>query len=378
MKATAAIIGAGKTGRGFLARLVHASQFDIAFVDSDASLVERLQSLGKYTIRFFGGERAEVSISKYQAFFAGSIAATSKISDVDLIFVSVGSGNFPAVARQLSLSAVMRKEKRKESMCFVLTCENATNAGAKLRSLLLENSTNEMRPFVENWYNFVECAVFCSTIEKESSGLDILSEDFEDLPYDVDAINGATLPVKGSVPQSGFDTFLKRKLYTYNCASAAIAYLGAQKGYRLYAEAANDPEILDLLIKLYHELERALCAEFALDPLDQRRLAERSLKKFRDPSIVDTIARNARDVLRKLSPEDRLVGPANLMLKHGIEPDALAWVFAAALSYDAPLETGLRTILQEKGPEGVLAEVCGLDPKSEFGQRIVKRFRGGD
>lgn len=376
MKAAAAIIGAGKTGRGFLARLVNASQFDIAFVDSDNSLVARLQSLGKYAIQFFGGGREEVSIDNYQAFFAGSIAATSKISEVDLIFVSVGSMNFPDVAGQLSLSAVIRKENRKESMCFVLACENTTNSGAKLRSLVLEASTNEVRPFVESWYNFVECAVFCSTIEKDSFGLDILSEDFEDLPYDVDAIKGATLPIKGLVPQSRFDTFLKRKLYTYNCASAAIAYLGAQKGYRLYAEAANDPEILDLLRKLYHEIERALCAEFSLDPLDQRRFAERSLRKFRDPSIADTIARNARDVLRKLSPGDRLVGPANLMLKHGIKPDALASVFAAALSYDAPSETGLKFILQEKGPEGVLAEVCGIDPKSEFGQRIVKRLPG--
>jgi mannitol-1-phosphate 5-dehydrogenase len=378
MKAAAAIIGAGKTGRGFLARLVKASQWSLAFVDSDSSLVERLQSLGKYTISFFGAEREDVLIANYQAFRTGTTAATSKIADVDLIFVSVGSGNFPDVARQLSQSAVMRKNSRKEGTCFVLTCENALDAAAALRSHVLETSPAEARPFVEEWYRFVECAVFCSTVEKEDSRVDILSEDFEDLPCDADALKGVTLPVKGLVPQSGFSTFLKRKLYTYNCASAAIAYLGARKGYRLYGEAANDPEILDLLRKLYHEIERALCAEFAIEPLDQRQFAERSLKKFRNPSIVDTIARNARDVLRKLSPGDRLVGPANLMLKHGIEPDALASVFAAALRYNAPSETGLRTMLQEKGPEGVLAEVCGINPKSGFGQKIIKRFREED
>jgi mannitol-1-phosphate 5-dehydrogenase len=375
MKAAAAIIGAGKTGRGFLARLVQASHWSLRFVDSDSSLMERLQGLGKYAISFFGGERENVAISDYQAFPAGSIAATSTIAEVDLIFVSVGSRNFLDVARQVSRSAVMRKKSRKESRCFVLTCENALNAAATLRSAALETSPGDVRPFLEEWYRFVECAVFCSTIEKGDSGLDILSEDFEDLPYDADALNGETLPIKGLVPQSDFGIFLKRKLYTYNCASAAIAYLGARKGYRLYGEAANDPEILDLLRKLYDEIEQALCAEFAIDPLDQRQFAERSLKKFRNPSIVDTIARNARDVLRKLSPEDRLVGPANLMLRHGIEPDALASVFAAALRYDAPAESGLKRMLQEKGPEGVLSEVSGIDPKSGFGQRILKRFR---
>ena len=66
-----AIIGAGKTGRGFLARLLREtsdSAPQIVFIDKNADLVARQNEEGCYRIRFFGDVREPVSISGYHAY----------------------------------------------------------------------------------------------------------------------------------------------------------------------------------------------------------------------------------------------------------------------------------------------------------------------
>ncbi|MEJ7679095.1 MAG: hypothetical protein WKG06_14815 [Segetibacter sp.] len=58
------------------------------------------------------------------------------------------------------------------------------------------------------------------------------------------------------------------------------------------------------------------------------------MKKYTDPTINDQIERNANDTRRKLSKEERLVGPALLCLKHGRIPYAYAKAIAAAYYYN--------------------------------------------
>ena len=58
-----AIVGAGQTGRGFLARLLY-GQAGIAFFDRDVALIARLNARGSYAIRFFDGS-PEVRISGF-------------------------------------------------------------------------------------------------------------------------------------------------------------------------------------------------------------------------------------------------------------------------------------------------------------------------
>ena len=49
------IIGAGKTGRGYLARLLKESEKEICFVDKNETLVKELQEKKEFKIHFFGG-----------------------------------------------------------------------------------------------------------------------------------------------------------------------------------------------------------------------------------------------------------------------------------------------------------------------------------
>ena len=62
------VIGAGKTGRGFIGRLLAESGKEIRFIDKDAALVAAMNAKKAYRISFFGGKREDFEVSGYTAF----------------------------------------------------------------------------------------------------------------------------------------------------------------------------------------------------------------------------------------------------------------------------------------------------------------------
>ena len=49
----AVIIGAGQTGRGFIAPIVQENGYAITFLDKDHALVEQLRKEKEYTVSYF-------------------------------------------------------------------------------------------------------------------------------------------------------------------------------------------------------------------------------------------------------------------------------------------------------------------------------------
>ncbi len=60
-------------------------------------------------------------------------------------------------------------------------------------------------------------------------------------------------------------------------------------------------------------------------------LAGRKFRRFANRPLSDTVFRLARDPLRKLGPNDRLVGAARLAEKAGVAPEGLSWSIAGGL-----------------------------------------------
>ena len=83
------VIGAGKTGRGFIGRLLAESGVGINFIEKDAALVEALNAENQYRIGFFGGKRENFTVSNYNARTWEQVAS---IED-ELILVSVCGPN---------------------------------------------------------------------------------------------------------------------------------------------------------------------------------------------------------------------------------------------------------------------------------------------
>jgi mannitol-1-phosphate 5-dehydrogenase len=164
-----------------------------------------------------------------------------------------------------------------------------------------------------------------------------------------------------------FDMLMRRKIYTYNAASAIIAYLGAKKGYADYSDAANDAEIACELDSFYDEINHAVCEEYGVARKEQSEFASLSKMKFQNRKIKDSVGRNAAGPARKLSPDERIVGAARLIVKHGGRADALIKTAAAAISYMG--------VKDEADVENALTEICGLNKQDELHKKIAKIFK---
>ena len=346
------IIGAGKTGRGYLARLLKESDKEICFVDKDEKLVAELQKKKSFFIHFFGNVREDFEIKNYTAVTWDN----ADFADVSLILVSVGGTNLADVGSELKakLSGAHHYD--------IITCENSSRPAQVLKTAIGENFDVSVS----------ESTVFCTTIEKEGNGLDINSENYPYLQCNADLLPGFVSDMPGIRPLKEFGDFLTRKLYTYNAASCVLAYLGAVKGYTDYRDAGKDPEILIKLDRNYEMTNKVLCEVYGYDQKDQEEFAALSRAKFTSQVIVDTVDRNAREPQRKLQDKERIIGPMKLIYEHGIIPDVLIETAAAALLYDkgdAWLE-----IRKSHTPGEILEEICNLHPGEFLYEEILKKY----
>ncbi len=345
------IIGAGKTGRGFIGRLAAESNAEIMFIDKDENLVNELNSRKSFNVSFFGGVREDMSVSGYTAYTWDN----ADLSDSELIVVSVCGSNLKDVGAELG------KRLNKDKHYYIITAENYSNPSGVLREAIgLDN------------ISVSESTVFCTTIE--NGGIDISSENYPYLQCDADLLDGYIPEIPAIKPVTEFGNFLTRKLFTYNAASCVIAYLGYLKGYTDYAQAANDPDVLELLDKNYAVTNRVLCGEFGYDEADQAEFAQLSKNKFCDKTIVDTVARNAREPQRKLGKAERIIGPMLLINKYDEDASVLEMTAAAMLLYDNDGEDEWRKIKAENTPAEILEKICGLDKTDKSFDNILKYY----
>lgn len=307
MRDYAVVIGAGKSGCGFIGRLLAEEKVPFAAVDTDPQALLRVGE--GYDVVFYGGER-RLHIRPQGAYDAGAAGVDRVLSGARAVFVSVGFQNLRQAGALLA--------GRVGADCPVFVCENGSGAA------------EELRQGADVPLCAASAAIFCTTEWEDGA---FHSQAFPWLYYDRPALGGRE-PAWGFLRgEDAFADLMVRKLYTYNAASAIICYLGWQKGYTLLADAANDPDILKDLRDFYRDISAAICREFGCPEEEQAAFAQMSLDKFTDRRITDTIRRNARNPLRKLTHNERIVGPCLLLRKYGYSTAVMERVLDAALDY---------------------------------------------
>lgn len=334
------IIGAGLSGRGFLARLLH-GQADITFMDKDSALVRRLREAGSYRVQGFDGSPMAV-VDGYTALDTSDEEGCAKaLRAADLLLTCVRAENGPAVGQWLTSLL--------DEPIPVIACENAARPADALR--------------LSPPWQPGSAAIFCTTVA--DMGVDIRSEDYHTLM--VSDGDGAEVlsGLHGFQAVHSFDALMLRKIYTYNAASAIIAYLGARRGYRVFADAARDADIDSELTLLYDAVNTAISRELGVPIDEQRAFAEASRTKFRNPHIADSIERNAANPERKLGATERIMAPARMILKHGGDISPLVKTAAAALKYGGYDHDTARNLL---------LTVSGLSPGEPMLEDILSRL----
>jgi mannitol-1-phosphate 5-dehydrogenase len=377
----AVIFGAGKIARGFVGHLLHLSGIPFTFIEVNAGLVDLLNKRGRYHIEVMGNPARNVDIPNVRAIRLDDHEAAAKAwAESPLAFTCVGGKNLESLAGHMA-DLIQRRQKLtpENATANLITCENWKQPAAVLRAKIAAQLPEAaVRLFAKN-IGISEAVVMRSAIEPtaaqlESDPLFVSVQDFWELPVDRSRIVGEPVPVEGIRYIDGFSGYLERKFYTYNAANGTTSYLGYIRGHKYLFDAANDPWIVAALHGVYDETGRALSAKHGIDLNEHKKFTASSLHKLQDPNIIDYVERNARDPMRKLGPEDRLVGSARLVMQYGIEPKYLVRSIAAAIHYAEPTDPSAQTLqqlLKTSGIDAVLKEVCKIDPGEPLG-RMVK------
>ena len=377
------IFGAGKISRGFVGHLLFLSKIEFTFVEKVDALVDLINERGQYTVNILGDASKNTVVTGAKALkFSQTEEISRAIASADCVFNAVGGKNLDQIVPFLTRGIELRARVNPKPLNIV-TCENWKLPADILKKGISENISEECRAFFEECVGITEAVIMRSAIESTPDLLAIdplvvNAQDFWEFPYDASRLK-APMP-EGMIcqkPIHEFTGFLERKFYTYNAANGTTSFVGALLGYKYIADAAHDERILQLLDGVYTETATALSKKHQFPFDEQWAFTRTSLRKLQDRNIVDYIERNARDPMRKLGPDDRLVGSARLCLEYGVKPESLAVAIACAMHYEEPTDEfaqKLAAIREEEGYDAILANVCKLDPNGELGMLIKEKI----
>ncbi len=372
--------GAGNIGRGFIAQLFHESGFDITFVDVVEPVVERLNADRAYTIRIVGPGATDVRIDRVAAVHGGDRdRVASAVAACEIACTAVGANALKHIAPNIAAGLEMRLSHDAPPL-NVLVCENLHEAGKVLRDLVATHLAPDIRDACLARTGFVQAVVSRMVpiqTPDPAEPLTVRVEAYKRLPVDATALVGTLPAIVGVEPVANFAAHEARKLFTHNCAHAALGYLGWPEGIEYGYQALETPNVRRTLDQALDETGAALVQRFGFDPAEHREHVRDLMARFANTELGDTCFRLARDPLRKLGPSDRLVGAARLCEECGIRPDGLARIIGAALRFSAPDDPSaaqLQAMLKEQGPEGALKTICGIARDEELGQAILREY----
>lgn len=330
---TAAIIGAGNIGRGFIGQIMSEGGYEVCFIDVAAPVVDALNERHEYPLEIVRtGGSDKKTVKNVRAVNGNDHEAAARvIADCDICVTCVGAKAIKFIIPNFVAGVKLRYSEGKAPI-NLLICENLMDADKYIKSLLEPELTPEELDFV----GLVETSVgrMVPLPDKELLAVDPLivrAEAYPVLPCDKDAFKGEVPVIKNVIPVSPFRFIIERKLYIHNMGHAVCAYLGMRKNYKFICEAIADPEIRVIVREAMTESAIALAKRYS-KPLDEL-LAHTDdlIRRFGNTSLGDTCERVGADIPRKLALSDRLTGGALSVLEAGGHPTYIAIGAAAAL-----------------------------------------------
>jgi mannitol-1-phosphate 5-dehydrogenase len=365
----AVMYGAGNIGRGFIGQLMSESGYEVVFVDVAAPVVEALNARHSYPVRLVSNEGShEVTVDNVRAVMGTDEAAVIReICEADLMATAVGAPILPRIAPLVARGLLERFRQGRPPLDIII-CENLLDANLLFKKWIAEALPPGSASFLDTYVGFVEASIgrmvpVMTAAMQQGDILRIWVEPYAELPVDGGAFVGPVPPLENIIPFSPFDFYIQRKLFIHNLGHAACAYLGFLKGYRYIWEAVVDGGVRAAAGAAMEQSAAALSSRFGV-PLSVIRGHIRDLLgRFGNRELGDTVARVGKDPLRKLSPNDRLVGAVGLCRRQGLPCDRILFALAAALRFSRPDDAAsleMQSMIAQKGPEGFLEQWCAL------------------
>ncbi len=376
----AIVFGAGKVACGLLGRLLFESGYQSLFVARRPEVIDAIQHHQGYSVHVLNGGVHHLAIAECSAL---SISDRNRVAEAvsrsAIVFSAVGIDNLAAISPVIARGLWQRSRAGDKRPLNVIACENLPGAGAYLRHQIVSVAPADNAMVVDSVGGFSAALTrqIMTGGDIENGKINFSVEGDSDLVIDTWGLKSPLPEIHGAQLTSEFSAMVKRKLFTLNCAHAVAAYLGYREGCRYVHEAAAHPRVRPVLTGALAEAQAALKAEF---PNQSKAIDEEvlgALDQIVDARLRDPITRVARRPRRKLSPRERLLGPARLASQHKLSNTNLCIGIAAALAYDYskdPEAVAIQAAIMAEGLEKVITEDCGLLPHEDLAQAVKHQW----
>lgn len=379
----ALIFGAGKIGQGFIGDLLHDNGYEITFADVSDKVVEEIDKNNSYNLFLTNHNYEEKIIDNVSALslIKNQEEIIELVTEVDIITTSVLKANLTGVAPVLAKGLKKRLEKGRNKV-IVMACENAILATDTLVNLMIDTrivTMNELDKIGTYPNTGVDRFVFGGvyngkegTAVSDSHELAIERQKLDDLDSE---------PIKGAKYVDNLEAVLKRKIYLVNCWLAITSYIGYVHGYKMVNDALRDQDIQTIVKKAVHESAAGLEKKFNFSHEEMSDyINEMIIKRYDDynqTGIEDPIARVARQPIRKLSSDDRIMGPAYIAYEYNLPNNYLLYGAAHAFKYDNADDeeaVKMQNYIQKNGIENTIENISGLEIGSDMFNIVLECY----
>lgn len=372
----ALVFGAGKIARGFVGQLLFMNHIDITFVDASKRLVDGLRQQSYYLTSVLGNPEKNTRVDRFRILNNEEVDLLYQTFQcADAFFISVGGNNLdhvaPLVAKCVENTSVIKDRS------FIL-CENRVHAADDFRNMVYAYLSESGQSKWKNHYGVTEAVILRTATDPPKNAdvppYTVCVQDYWKMPVDASRYIGERLPIPQIQWTERFGDLMTQKMYTNNTSSAIIAYNGYLKGYRIFSEASMNSEINAKLKEGYQEINETLIRALGVSEADQLQFAKRAEEKYTNPLIIDYVTRHGRDPIRKLGPNERLIGPATLALRHGVFPNVIIDAISRALYFDPEEDESaqeLKKIRRNYGVPYILSHICGLSEEDRLYQCVL-------
>ena len=352
MKKKILIFGAGAIGRGFIAPIFYENNYEINFVEKNKKIIFDLKKNLSFNVATTFGKKYKIKKIKFKNIF--HLDDDFDIKNFDIIFTCVGPENCYKNFEKLKFAKL------------IVSCENDINTVSTL--IKLTNNKN----IIFGIPDVITSNTASETMLKKDpllliseQGTLIIDNKKINFPKPIVNVNNKDL-------QKHWDC----KLFIHNAPHAIAAYLGYLKGYKFIHESMKDKKIRKIVIGSIKEITHGIIKCGIVNKNFANYYMKKEINRFSNNLLFDPITRVARDPIRKLSKDNRLILSLRIALFNKKIPYNTAIGVKAALNYYDKKDSQsihLKMLLSSLGYEGVLEKICGLNIKDPLNKLCTQQ-----
>ena len=377
----AIMIGAGQIGRGFIGMELEKAGYHVLFADINQTVIDDINTRKEYTVHMVDTECVDTVVKNISAMNSLSPDFPGRFADRDMTLVctSVGQTALAKVSPAIASGLTLRMASGITEPMNVIAVENAIGGTSQLKEHIYARLDGEGKAYADEYVGFPNSAVD-RIIPPNKAGTnagDVVVERYFEWDVEKNGIMAEMLPVDGLDIVDDLSAYLERKLFTLNGPNAVTACYGYLKGYTTIKESLEDREIYDVVWGMMEECGAMLEKRHGFTAGQMLAYRTKLMQRFLNPYIIDSVIRVAREPIRKLSPNDRIIAPMNYAHAYGIATPAYYTGVASILLYNNSEDVQsaqLQETIGKHGVAGALCEICGMDAGSRATEKIEKEY----